>query len=178
MKRKAGSQRGLGRAPSPILATVLPWVTIVVAILTPLLPIIPPVPLLPPLGFLFLVAWRLQRPGLLPIWAGFPLGLLDDLYSGQPFGSGIMLWSAAMIALEVIESRFPWRSFVQDWLTALLITGIYLVAASILSGATPSLFAIFLLGPQLVLSAIAFPLIARFVSGLDRARLAPVGGRA
>jgi hypothetical protein len=56
--------------------------------LPPWLPIIAPAPVPPPLGFLLLLAWRLLRPGLLPPWAGLPLGLFDDLYSGQPTGSG------------------------------------------------------------------------------------------
>ena len=62
-------------------------------------------PVLPPLGFLAFVAWRQLRPGLLPVWAGLPLGLFDDLFSGQPFGTAVMLWSIAAIVLDVIEAR-------------------------------------------------------------------------
>ena len=65
-----------------------------------------------------LLGWRMVRPGLLPLWAGAPLGAFDDLVSGQPFGSAILLWSLAMIAIELIETRFPWRGFWQDWFTA------------------------------------------------------------
>ena len=54
-------------------------------------------PLLPPIGFLFLLGWRLLRPGVLPIWSGLIFGIWDDLFSGQPFGSAIFLLSAAML---------------------------------------------------------------------------------
>ena len=93
-----------------------------------------PVPLVPPLGFLMLLAWRLLRPGLLPVWAGFPLGLFDDLFSGQPFGSAMLLWSLAMIGLEMIEARFPWRGFYQDWLVAGVVAAWYLLIAALFSG--------------------------------------------
>ena len=52
--------------------------------------------------------WRMLRPGLLPLWAGLPMGLFDDMYSGQPLGSGILLFSLTLIALDLIELRFPW----------------------------------------------------------------------
>ena len=69
------------RALAAARATALPWLTILLGSLTPWLPVIAPAPVLPPFGFLFLLAWRLLRPGLLPLWAGLPLGLFDDLYS-------------------------------------------------------------------------------------------------
>src|SRR5919112_511136 len=101
----------INRAQSPILAYGLPWASILLGSLTPWLPIIAPAPVLPPLGLMMLLAWRLLRPGLLPLWAGLPLGLFDDLYSGQPLGSGILLFSLALLAVELIELRFQWRSF-------------------------------------------------------------------
>ncbi len=128
-------------------------------------------PVVPPLGFLTLLAWRLVRPGLLPVWAGFPLGFFDDSFSGQPLGSAILLWSVTMIAIELIETRFPWRSFAQDWFTAGLILLVYIPAAMFVSGAEPTAAALVALGPQLVLSILVFPLFARLVARLDQMRL-------
>ena len=82
----------INRRESLVLAYGLPWATILFGSLTPWLPIIAPAPVLPPFGFLLMLAWRLLRPGLLPPWAGLPLGLFDDLYSGQPMGSGVLLF--------------------------------------------------------------------------------------
>jgi hypothetical protein len=98
--------RKINRAHSPVLAHVMPWATILLGSFVPLMPIIAPGPILPPFGFMVMVAWRQIRPGLLPMWAGFPLGLFDDLFSGQPFGCGILLFSLAMLGLEVLEARF------------------------------------------------------------------------
>lgn len=161
----------INRAHSPMLAYAVPWSTILLASLLPMFPIASAAPVVPPVGLMMLVAWRLVRPGLLPVWAGFPLGLFDDLFSGQPFGSGILLWSLAMIAIEAIEVRFPWRSFVQDWLIALAILGGYIVAAAGFSGASLGTPMFAALVPQVLLSLMLYPIVARMVSALDRFRL-------
>ena len=127
------------------------------ASLTPLLPIIAPAPIVPPLAFMLLLAWRLMRPGLLPLWAGLPLGAFDDLFSGQPFGSGILLFSLTLIGLELLDARFPWRSFWQDWIIA--IGDRYLPGACGAGFRGPSrpAAAIGALVPQFLLSLVAFP---------------------
>ncbi|MGB3796985.1 MAG: rod shape-determining protein MreD, partial [Alteraurantiacibacter sp.] len=101
--------------------------------LTPLLPFIALAPILPPMGYLILLSWRLAKPGVLPMWAGLPLGFFNDLYSGQPMGSSIVLFSFTMIALELIEMRFPWRSFWQDWLIAAILIPVYVLASALFS---------------------------------------------
>ena len=161
----------INRRESVLLAYGLPWATILLGSLAPWLPIIAPAPVLPPFGFLVMLAWRLLRPGLLPPWAGLPLGLFDDLYSGQPLGSGVLLFSLALIIIELIEIRFPWRNFWLDWLTASSIVTTYLVIASILSGAELTAVQLGVIAPQLVLSIVLFPIIARAVAMADRFRL-------
>ncbi|WP_340587761.1 rod shape-determining protein MreD [Erythrobacter alti] len=164
----------INRAHSPVLAYGVPWLIILLASLSPLLPIIAPLPILPPLGYLFLVAWRVLRPGLLPMWAGLPLGFFDDLFSGQPLGSGIMLFSLTMIALDLIEVRFPWRGFWQDWGIAIIFLALYLFLATLFSGAGLRLVQYPLILPQLALSILLFPLVAQIVALLDRFRLTRV----
>jgi rod shape-determining protein MreD len=161
----------INRAQFSPLVYGLPWLTILLGSLTPWLPIIAPAPVLPPFGFVMMLAWRLVRPGLLPLWAGLPLGLFDDLYSGQPLGSGVLLFSVTLIAIELIEIRFPWRNFWLDWLTASAIMVPYLAFAAMLSGADLTLVQLTVILPQLVISIVLFPLIARMVAGLDRLRL-------
>ncbi|OBX20822.1 rod shape-determining protein MreD [Erythrobacter sp. QSSC1-22B] len=160
--------RRINRSHSTVVATIVPYLSVLIASLTPMFFIATALPIIPPLGFMMLLAWRLVRPGLLPVWAGFPLGLFDDLFSGQPLGSAILLWSVAMIAIELIETRFPWRSFAQDWFTAGLILLVYVPAAMLVSGGELTLVA---LGPQLMLSILVFPLFARLVARLDQMRL-------
>ena len=162
----------INRTQSPLRAGSVPYLSIMLGSLLPVLLIADVMPLVPPLGFLMLLVWRLMRPGLLPLWAGVPLGAFDDLFSGQPFGSGIMLFSLAMIGIELIEARFPWRGFWQDWFTASLAAVLYWIAALMLSGAhlTPDLLVVAL--PQILLSVLLYPIMARMVASLDRFRLA------
>jgi rod shape-determining protein MreD len=161
----------INRRESMLLAYGLPWVTILLGSLSPWLPVIAPAPVLPPFGFLVMLAWRLLRPGLLPPWAGLPLGLFDDLFSGQPLGSGVLLFSLALIIIELVEIRFPWRNFWLDWLTASAMLVIYLAVAAVLSGAELTFVQLGVILPQLVLSIVLFPVIARLVAHLDRLRL-------
>lgn len=163
--------RRINRAPYPWRVRGVPYVSIMLGSLLPVLLIADVMPLMPALGFMMLLGWRMVRPGLLPLWAGAPLGAFDDLVSGQPFGSAILLWSLAMIAIEVIETRFPWRGFWQDWFTAGVMTILYW-AASLLVGApnlTPEMAAV--AAPQALIAVLLYPVIARFVAALDRFRL-------
>lgn len=163
--------RRINREHSPLVALALPWLTIMLGSLLPMFLIATALPLVPPIGYLMLVAWRLLRPGLLPVWAGFPLGLFDDLFSGQPLGSAIVLWSLTMIALEILDRRIPWRSFLQDWIAATLVLSGYLLVAFLVSGAHFGMPAMIALGPQVLLTVLLFPAAARLCSALDRVRL-------
>jgi rod shape-determining protein MreD len=161
----------INRTHSSLLAYGMPWLTIMLGSLAPWLPIIAPAPILPPLGFMLLVAWRLLRPGLLPLWAGLPLGLFDDLYSGQPLGNAILLFSLTLLAIELLEMRFPWRNFLLDWLTAAALIVFYLTLAALFSGAKLTLVQLTVIAPQLLLSIVLFPVVARIVALFDRLRL-------
>lgn len=161
----------INRSHSPLLANVVPWVSIAICSILPIFPIAAALPMVPPLGLLMLLGWRLVRPGLLPVWAGMPLGFVDDLYSGQPFGFAILTWSLLMLAIELIETRLPWRAFWQDWFTAGILITAYLVTGWLLSGAQPTIHSLVALVPQLVITLLLFPVAARLVAALDRFRL-------
>lgn len=167
--------RRINRAPSPLLATSTPWIVVILgSLLAPLLPIIPPSPIVPPLGFLFLLAWLQLRPGILPPWAGFPLGLLDDLMSGQPMGSAALLWSVSVLLLEFVEFRMPWRNFFQNWIIAAgLIVG-YLLLSALFAGNADGPVVFRLIGPQILISVLLMPLISLIASLFDRFRLLPL----
>lgn len=169
--RRDAYGKKINRDHSPVLVFGVPWLTILLGSLVPMLPIIAPAPVMPPMGLMLMVAWRLLRPGLLPLWAGFPLGLFDDLYSGQPFGSGILLFSVILIGLDLLDIRFPWRNFVQNWITTTAILGAYLAVAALVSGAHLSFVQLGLIVPQLLISIVLFPIIASLVTLLDRVRL-------
>lgn len=171
--RKAGQRSALNRVPSPLLARSVPWISVMIASLVPGWLFIASAPVMPPFGFLVLVAWMQLRPGLLPAWAGAPLGLFDDLVSGQPLGSGVLLWSLSIIVLEVIEMRLPWRNFLMEALAGAALIAAYLALglgfANIAGASTPLVVIV----PQILISVLLYPLVGRFVAGLDRLRLVP-----
>jgi rod shape-determining protein MreD len=164
----------INRAPSPLLAWGLPWVSVMLASLAAFSPVIASAPVVPPLAYMVFLAWRMLRPNLLPLWAGLPLGAFDDLFSGQPFGSGIVLWSAAMLVMDAVDNRLLWRSFAQDWAVASLLMAGYLVLAAGLAGLAAAYPLPLVIGPQLLVTIALYPLITRLVALLDRIRLLPL----
>lgn len=166
-------RKRINRAPSPVFARGIPWLTVMLASLLPTWLMIASAPLMPAFGFLVYIAWRQLRPGLMPVWAGLPLGLFDDLYSGQPFGAAVMLWSIATIVLDMIEARLPWRSFLTEWLVAIGLIVAYIAFSMVLANLTGATTPFRVIVPQIVLSILAYPLVGRFVAAADRFRLTP-----
>lgn len=163
--------RSISRSPSPFIAYAAPWVMVAMASCMPGWPLIAMVPIMPPLGFMTLLAWRQLRPGLLPVWAGAVLGLVDDLFSGQPFGAAMAIWSVTMITMDVIEARFPWRNFLTDWLVAGLFIAAYLALNWLIAARSGGMIAPELMVPQGILALIAYPMVGRTVGLIDRWRL-------
>ncbi len=92
--------------------------SILIGSLVTLIPVIATVPFLPPFGLLMLLGWRLLRPDTLPVWAAAPLGLFDDLVSGQPLGSAMLLWQLCTLTIDLVDTRLLARDFWHDWLLA------------------------------------------------------------
>lgn len=170
-RRRVG---GINRAPWPLLARSTPWLSIMLASLLPTMPMIAAAPVMPPFGLMLLVAWIQIRPGVLPVWAGLPLGAFDDLYSGQPFGSAILLWSLTVIALDVIELRIPWRNYLIEWLTGAALVCACLVAMLTFANATGGQTPLMVIVPQLIMTALLYPAIGSLAGALDRFRLIPI----
>jgi len=150
---------------------VLPVISTVIGSAVTLLPIVAGSPMLPPFGLLMLLSWRLIRPELWPIWIGIPLGLIDDLLSGQPIGSAVMLWTIALLAIDQIDRRLLFRDYWQDWLIAAAAIILCLVGGLFTANATGGNTEIAVIVPQILLSVMAYPVVARFCAVLDRWRL-------
>lgn len=153
------------------MAYLIPWLAVAAASFAVSLPLISGAPVMPPLGLMVLIGWRQLQPGLLPIWAGLPLGLVDDMFSGQPMGSAVLLWSLIMLMLDVIEGRFPWRNFAIEWLVAAGFLTAYLAATTGLANASGAVVSLWLVAPQMVLTVLLYPVVGRLVAWLDRFRL-------
>ncbi len=163
----------IDRETSPTRMLLVPIVSVMVgSMATAWLPLIAGTPLLPPLGLMMLLAWRLMRPGMWPAWIGLPLGLFDDLFNGQPFGSSGLIWSLAMISIELIDLRGVWRDHLRDWIIAALLVMLALLAGLGISALAQPAPEVSIIIPQILLSALLYPLAVRLCSHLDAWRLA------
>lgn len=84
-----------------------------------------------------------------------------------------MLFSAAAIALDIIETRLPWRNFLTEWLVAIGLIIVYIIAGLVLANLGGAHTPLHVTWPQMVISILAYPLVGRFVALADRLRLIP-----
>jgi rod shape-determining protein MreD len=159
------------RALLPLRARVIPIAATMAASALAVLPIVVDAPILPPFGLMMLLAWRLLRPELWPAWIGLPLGLFDDLMSGQPIGSAMALWTFVLLALDLSDNRAVWHDYWHDLLVAALALTFCVAggwAAVALTAPAPAIVA---MAPQLLLAILLMPLTMRIAARLDRLRL-------
>jgi rod shape-determining protein MreD len=162
--------RRIGQGPRAG-AAYLPAASVVAASLLAALPIVSTSGWYPDFGFLALLSWRLLRADPWPAWGAAPMGLVNDLFTGLPVGFSISLWSATMLALDLIDRRTIWRDYWIEWMLAAVLLAInewLLWRISALSGADVSFSAMV---PQLIISVCVFPLAAWLVSRIDAWRL-------
>lgn len=136
-----------------------------------LLPIVADAPISPDWGFMVLLAWRLLRPEMWTATIALPLGLFNDLISGHPIGQSMALWTATLLILDIVDSRAMYRDYWMDWLLAVVLMLSYIAGGWAISGLMGSKVEFAVLWPQIALSVLAYPLVARLVVGLDRWRL-------
>ena len=149
----------------------IPVASIMLGSLIPALPLIATVPLVPPFGLMLLIAWRLRHRTLFPAWAPLPLALFDDLISGQPVGSSIILWTLAFFAMDLFDQRLVWREAMQDWMIAsALIIFVLLGGLCVANVGIASVSPVLIL-PQIMVSVLLFPIVSRFCAALDTIRL-------
>jgi rod shape-determining protein MreD len=147
-----------------------PVVSILAAILLALLPVVAQMPLLPDFGLLALLAWRLLRPEIWTPWLPLLLGLASDLVAGHPLGQAMLGWTVIVLACDLIDARVGFRDYWMDWLIAagaITFQTLCTWYIALLMGADIR-FSIMI--PQLVLAALAYPLVTRIVLSLDRWR--------
>jgi len=160
------------REQSLLKMLAIPIASVAIASMITALPIFTKEPLLPPLGLLMFLSWRLMRPGLQPVWSGVPFGLMDDVFSGQPFGTAGLLWSLAMLFIEIIDSRAIWRDHLQDWVIAAILIAAVLMGGLWIAGMAHAAPDPAVLIPQIILSILLYPLAVRICARLDSWRLA------
>lgn len=170
MSRIAGSSTEV--AIRDLRNRFVPLISTVVAIFLVLLPFVAATPLVPDLGFLALITWRLLRPEIWTANMALGLGLLNDLVAGNPLGQSMLLWTVAFLVLDFVDTRLGFRDYVMDWLIAAGLIAFQTLGAWYIALLMGSDTMLTLVGPQLAIGILAYPVVARIVLALDRWRLA------
>jgi rod shape-determining protein MreD len=160
----------IGRGPAPY-ATVAPATTVVAGSLLAALPIISTSGWYPDFGYLVLISWRLLRADPWPAWWAAPLGLINDLFTGYPIGFSVALWSATMLALDLVDRRTMWRDYWIEWVLAGVLLAIDQWLQWRVASAMGARLPYWTMLPPLVISICVFPVSAWIVSRIDAWRL-------
>lgn len=168
-----GPQGGARLNKGPRLgADYLPALTVIVGSMFSLLPIVSGHGWWPDFGLLMLLGWRLLRADAWPAWWAAALGFTNDLVVGNPIGLSVALWSAMMIAMDVLDRRTMWRDYWIEWAIGALFIGVSEIAqwriAGLMGAAVPFNMAV---APAILIGVLCFPVAAFIASRLDRWRL-------
>jgi rod shape-determining protein MreD len=155
-----------------IRARVVPIASTLAASATAIMPTVALSPAWPPFGLLMLLSWRLLRPELWPAWVGLPLGLADDLLTGQTLGTSMVIWTLGILLVDQVEVRLLWRDYWQEWVLAAIIITLAILLAWAIANWTGGAAPVVLVLPQIVTSILFFPIVGRLCAMFDRWRLA------
>ena len=151
-------------------ADFIPAASVILASALAALPIVSVTGWWPNFGFLMLIAWRLRRADPWPAWWAAPMGFVNDLLTGAPIGLSVALWSAVMLAMELVDRRTQWRDYWVEWAiaTVLIAAGRWSdwQVAGLVGAPVPFLSIV----PAIIISILAFPLAAMIALRIDRWR--------
>ena len=164
------SPRRIGKGPSR-LAAHIPAATVILASLLCALPIVSTSGWYPDFGFLVFISWRLLRSDPWPAWWAIPLGFINDLFTGYPLGLSIALWSATMLALDLIDRRTIWRDYWIEWVLAAVLLAIDEWLQWRLAGVVGARVPFTMMLPPLAIAICVFPMTAWLVARIDAWRL-------
>jgi rod shape-determining protein MreD len=170
MVRAALASRRIGQGPLR-WATVVPAATVVAASLLSALPIVSSSGWYPDFGFLVFISWRLLRSDPWPAWWAAPLGLVNDLFTGQPIGFSVALWSATILVLDLIDRRTMWRDYWMEWVLAAVLIAFNEWLEWLVAGLMGASVPFSRVGAPLVISIFLFPIVAWLVARVDHWRL-------
>ncbi|MEO5808535.1 MAG: rod shape-determining protein MreD [Sphingomicrobium sp.] len=150
---------------------IVPALSVALASLLAVLPIVSAHGWWPNAGLLMLLAWRMLRADTWPAWVAAPLGLWNDLVTGSPLGLSVALWTAFMLAMDVIDRRTMWRDYWLEWILATLLLILAELAqwrVAALGGAPVRVASEW---PSLLIAPLCFPIAAYLVRRIDRWRM-------
>jgi len=151
-------------------ADYIPAASVILASALATLPIVSVTGWWPNFGFLMLIAWRLLRADAWPAWWAAPMGFVNDLLTGAPIGLSVALWSAVMLAMELVDHRTQWRDYWVEWAIATVLITVDRWADWQVAGLSGAPVPFLQILPAIAISILAFPLAAMIVSRTDRWR--------
>jgi rod shape-determining protein MreD len=131
------------------------------------LPLISTAAVVPPWGYMMFLAWRLLHREIWHPWAGVALGLFDDMWSGQPIGSAMVLWSLSQLIISVADQRMMWRDHWQDFALAALCICVTILGALCIANITGGQTLWVYILPQILVTILFQPLVMRVCARLD-----------
>jgi rod shape-determining protein MreD len=155
----------------PPRAYIVPIASTVLGSALAALPLVADAPILPPFGLMMALSWRLLRSEIWRAWMALPLGLADDLLTGAPLGSAMILLTICFLVFDVMDNRLIWRDHWQDWLITAAALAFCLSGAWAIDRLDGGSAPIRLIVPQLVMSILCVPMAVRLCATLDRWRL-------
>lgn len=123
----------------------------------------------PMVGLMFTFFWTLHRPLLVPFWAVFLLGLIEDIISVGPLGLTSILLLIVVAALHDQRKFFLNRAFALSWAGfAILSVLAYVVTWLLTSFHEMSAMPPLPLLAQVATTVLVFPLFAWLFGYLDK----------
>ncbi|HEY5598891.1 MAG TPA: rod shape-determining protein MreD, partial [Kiloniellales bacterium] len=77
--------------------------------------------IVPSLGLISVYFWVIYRPDLMPVWAVFLVGVIQDLLSGGQLGAGTMVLLLIWFAIAAQRRFFSSGSFMVIWAVFILL---------------------------------------------------------
>lgn len=148
----------------------VPSLSVMAGSMVTTLPFIADAPLMPPFGLMMFLAWRLLQREIWHPWAGVALGLFDDMWSKQPPGTAMLLWSVAQTLIAIGDQRALWRDYWQDWVNASVLVAFCLSAGLGIANITGGHTHWVVIVPQIIISILLQPLVMRLCGFLDQWR--------
>ncbi len=136
-----------------------PTAVTITTLLLMMLPVWRHGPILPQFGLIGICYWATNRPELMPAFAAFIIGLVQDLWLGMPLGvnAGLLLLLALILASQ--QQVFASRPFSFAWLIMVPITLFYSVGVWALSAFAGRQTDFYMLLAQSSTTLLVFPIV-------------------
>ena len=152
------------RSTTPFMLTVLLVVLGAVPLRIPDFATVSPL-----LSLMAVYHWSIYRPDLLPAWAVFVVGLMQDALTGLPFGINALVFLAVHMAVLSQHVFFTGKSFAIIWIGfAMVCGGAMLMMWILVSAFYAQTFSILGASLQFLVTLGAFPVLSLLMTYWQR----------